>query len=86
MARRYLIAALLACASCSATPTQRVVDQCDAATDAKFANRPPGQLIEPNRDIEACMLAKGYALDLSARRCQFSRDPFADGACYRRAQ
>ena len=86
MARRYLIVALLACANCSPTPAQQIVDQCEAATDAKFANRPAGQLIEPNRNIEACMLAKGYALDLSARRCQFSRDPFADAACYRRAR
>ena len=86
MARRYLIAAFLVCVSCSATPTQRVVDQCEAATDVQFANRPPGQLIEANRSIQACMLAKGYALNLSERRCQLSRDPYSDGACYRQAR
>ena len=86
MARRYLIAALLACASCSAQPTQQVVDQCEAAADVRFANRPSTQLIEPNRNIQECMLAKGYKMDLLARRCQSSRDPYSDGGCYRRAR
>ena len=77
---------VLACAGCSAKPTQQVVDQCEAAADVAFAKRPVGQLIEPNLHIEACMRAKGFSLDWSTTGCRSSHDPYSDVACYRRAR